>query len=209
MMACMNNLIASTLESITLGAPTVCDSITMFPLMGPGAVEQEPFYLTLDQALGDGWTEITEMSEQGSVPELRVTNKGTKPVFILDGEELVGAKQNRVVNLTILVPAKTTLNIPGVVLRRCPPSSWSRAAAGQGGSAVEGGRVLPGRHRGCRGPRSGCSGDGSRPAPRRAANQRRRAVCRWITRHPSAFTCETGRVRPGLTQPDPRVSVRR
>jgi hypothetical protein len=112
MMACMNNLIASTLESITLGAPTACDSITMFPLMGPGAVEQEPFYLTLDQALGDGWTEITEVSEQGSVPELRVRNKGAKPVFILDGEELVGAKQNRVVNLTILVPAKATLTIP-------------------------------------------------------------------------------------------------
>jgi len=108
----MNNLIARTLESITLGTPSSCDSITMCPLMGPHAVEQEPFYLTLDQALGDGWTEITEMSEQGSVPELRVVNKGTRPVFILDGEELVGAKQNRVVNLTILVPAKTTLTIP-------------------------------------------------------------------------------------------------
>ena len=31
---------------------------------------------------------------------------------MLDGEELVGAKQNRIVNLTILVPAKTNLPIP-------------------------------------------------------------------------------------------------
>ena len=32
--------------------------------------------------------------------------------FALDGEELVGAKQNRTVNLTILVAANTTLDIP-------------------------------------------------------------------------------------------------
>jgi len=70
------------------------------------------FYLTLDQALGGGWAEITEISEQGSVPELRVTNKGAKAVFILDGEELVGSKQNRVVNLSILVPATSKLTIP-------------------------------------------------------------------------------------------------
>jgi hypothetical protein len=46
------------------------------------------------------------------VPELRVTNSATRPVLILDGEELVGAKQNRIVNLTILVPAQQTLHIP-------------------------------------------------------------------------------------------------
>ncbi len=40
------------------------------------------------------------------------SNKGAKPVFILDGEELLGAKQNRVVNLSILVPVKRKLTIP-------------------------------------------------------------------------------------------------
>ena len=108
----MPNLIAQTLSSVTLGTPVACDTITMFPLVGPAAVEQEPFYLTLDQALGDGWAEITEISAQGSVPELRFINKSAKPVLILDGEELVGAKQNRVVNLSILVPANATLTIP-------------------------------------------------------------------------------------------------
>jgi hypothetical protein len=33
-------------------------------------------------------------------------------VLIVDGEELVGAKQNRIVNLSILVPAQSTLTIP-------------------------------------------------------------------------------------------------
>jgi hypothetical protein len=106
------NLVAHTLSSITLGPPASCDSLTMFPLLGPPSVEQAPSYLTLDQAIGEAWTEITEVSEQGSVPNLRVVNKSAQPVFILDGEELVGAKQNRIVNLSILVPELATLTIP-------------------------------------------------------------------------------------------------
>jgi hypothetical protein len=43
---------------------------------------------------------------------LLVKNGAAKPVLILDGEELVGAKQNRIVNLTILVAAQQTLHIP-------------------------------------------------------------------------------------------------
>ena len=33
-------------------------------------------------------------------------------ILILDGEELVGAKQNRIVNTTILIPANSTITIP-------------------------------------------------------------------------------------------------
>src|SRR5688500_2535637 len=108
----MPHLIAQTLSAVTLGTPVAYDTITMFPLVGPQTDEREPIYLTLDQALGDGWAEITEISATGSVPELRVINKGAKPVLILDGEELVGAKQNRVVNLASLVPAASKLTIP-------------------------------------------------------------------------------------------------
>jgi hypothetical protein len=43
---------------------------------------------------------------------LFLKNDGRKPVLLLDGEELVGAKQNRVLNLTILVAAATKLAIP-------------------------------------------------------------------------------------------------
>jgi hypothetical protein len=46
------------------------------------------------------------------VPELRFENLGEKPVLLFDGEELIGAKQNRTVNLTILAPAKQAIVIP-------------------------------------------------------------------------------------------------
>jgi len=55
---------------------------------------------------------LTEVSESDSVPELLLKNLAPSPVLILDGEELVGAKQNRIVNLTILVGAGQTLRIP-------------------------------------------------------------------------------------------------
>ena len=34
------------------------------------------------------------------------------PVLLVDGEELIGAKQNRVLNLSILIPAKQRCVIP-------------------------------------------------------------------------------------------------
>jgi hypothetical protein len=55
---------------------------------------------------------VTELSGGGSVPELSITNTAELPVLLVDGEELVGAKQNRVLNLSILVPAKHTMAIP-------------------------------------------------------------------------------------------------
>lgn len=55
---------------------------------------------------------ITEVSHEGSVPELKVINKAEKPVLLLDGEELAGAKQNRVLNTTILLKEKSETIIP-------------------------------------------------------------------------------------------------
>ena len=68
--------------------------------------------MTLDEALAGGLIEVTEVSQGGAVPELKVVNKSPRMVLILDGEELVGAKQNRIVNTTILVQAQSTTIIP-------------------------------------------------------------------------------------------------
>jgi len=69
-------------------------------------------YSLLDEAIGAGEIEVTEVSRQGAVPDIRVTNKGDRMVLIVDGEELVGAKQNRVVNTTILVAPHASLVVP-------------------------------------------------------------------------------------------------
>jgi hypothetical protein len=55
---------------------------------------------------------VTETSEAGSVPELVVSNPLAEDVLLYDGEELLGAKQNRILNVSVLVAGKTTLSIP-------------------------------------------------------------------------------------------------
>ena len=102
--------ILAALDTLELGTPVTAANLVMFPLLLPE--ERMPAYFTLDEALAAGLASVTEVSEGGSVPELRVKNQATLPLLILDGEELVGAKQNRIVNLTILVPAEQTLHIP-------------------------------------------------------------------------------------------------
>jgi hypothetical protein len=84
-------------------------NMAVFPVIMEGA--PSPDYLTLDQAMQDRAIEITEVSEGGSVPDLKVTNNSSRNVLILDGEELVGAKQNRVINTTILIGPRRTVVI--------------------------------------------------------------------------------------------------
>lgn len=98
------------LEGLRVGEPVQVHNVTMFPLVGddrPG-----PAYTTLHQAIASKTATVSEISEGGSVPELLFRNDGDIAVFLMDGEELIGAKQNRILNISILVPAKTTIRIP-------------------------------------------------------------------------------------------------
>jgi hypothetical protein len=104
------NIIQDTIQAAQVGEEIVFKNLTMFPLFVSETVEQE--YQTLDEALAAGTGKVTEVSDSGSVPELQFLNEGNRPVLLLDGEELVGAKQNRVLNLSILAPAQKEITIP-------------------------------------------------------------------------------------------------
>jgi len=69
-------------------------------------------YLILDEAIKQKAAKIMEVSEGGNVPELKFDNSSAFSILLLDGEELIGAKQNRIVNLTILVGPERTISIP-------------------------------------------------------------------------------------------------
>lgn len=104
--------IRSQINGIRVRSPLVYRNLSVFPLRYPA--EGQLHYLTLGEALrlGDGKFSIREVSSSGSVPELLVVNDLDKPVLILEGEELIGAKQNRVPNLTLLVPAGKEVRLP-------------------------------------------------------------------------------------------------
>lgn len=98
------------LITMEVGQGAQHQNMTMFPLFFEA--EAGVPYLTLDAALEKHLIEITEVSEAGDVPNLMVTNKGEIPILILAGEELVGAKQNRIVNATFLVAGQVSIKIP-------------------------------------------------------------------------------------------------
>jgi ARG/rhodanese/phosphatase superfamily protein len=117
--------VIDAIQSVSFGAETTFQNLTVVPILR--ACESQSDYLTLDEALARGSIEITEVSEAGHVPELKVLVKGPVPVLLLDGEELVGAKQNRVLNLTILAPAHRATTIPV----SCVESGrWRRSSRG-------------------------------------------------------------------------------
>ena len=100
--------IARAFGNILAAEPVSHGALTVIPMLAP--MLSEPRWLTLIEA-GDK-VRITEVDEAGAVSQLKVANTANQPLLLLDGEELVGAKQNRVLNTTVLVAAKSELTIP-------------------------------------------------------------------------------------------------
>lgn len=106
----MDKSVETYLIGMELGVGTSFENMTVFELLRPQ--NGGPEYITLGEALERGVFAVTETSEGGSVPELLVANTGEAPVLLLDGEELRGAKQNRILNTTILVAPKSSIKVP-------------------------------------------------------------------------------------------------
>jgi len=83
-------LLNETLLETMLGDPSMYGNLAVFPLFT--AKVPPPAYVTLDAALESGKAEVTEVSEGGHVPELRFANGLDRPVLLVDGEELIGAR---------------------------------------------------------------------------------------------------------------------
>lgn len=117
----MDESLTKTLNSLTIEVPISCGRLHVFPLLAGGSAEEEIFLL-LDEGIHSGTLRVEELNEGGSVPELRVVNEGSLPVLILEGDELTGAKQNRVVNSSVLVAAHSDLVLPVSCVER---GRWS------------------------------------------------------------------------------------
>lgn len=131
--------IEKLLYNSKIGTPQHHKNLTLFPISLD--YPRTPDYITLDKALNDKHIRITEISETGSVPELKLVNESTHRVLLLDGEELKGAKQNRVVNLSILVDAGQTLTLPVSCVEARRWSHNSREFSSSGNMHFAGGRA--------------------------------------------------------------------
>jgi len=92
------------LERASIGRPLTRGGVSLFPVYIHGTdgldIAARPADLTI--------------SEQPSaeVPTITVTNPGRRPTLLVEGETVTGGQQNRVLNVSVLVPAASTIEVP-------------------------------------------------------------------------------------------------
>ncbi len=117
-----------TIPDVRVGEPVRCGALAVVPLY------HEPFlfpdrtldYLLSDEAQEAGMCAVWEVSPEGKVGEVLVENSGDQPVFFVEGEELVGAKQNRIMRASVFVAAGSRVVVPVYCTER---GRWDGTAA--------------------------------------------------------------------------------
>jgi hypothetical protein len=105
-----------TLKRVQLNGRQQDGAVEIFHLRWPGI--NGPDYITLDEALEAQCIEVTEFTETGQVPRIKIINRSGHMVFVMAGEQLVGCKQNRVVNASIMVPPHSEMPLPVTCVER-------------------------------------------------------------------------------------------
>lgn len=98
------------LDQLKPEAPQSVPGLMIIPLVSARTPDLE--YRSLKTAIEAGQLVVGEVSEGGSVPQLTVENSSDIAVLLLDGEEVSGAKQNRILNSSIFVDARGKLVVP-------------------------------------------------------------------------------------------------
>ncbi|MGO9109932.1 MAG: ARPP-1 family domain-containing protein [Thermoguttaceae bacterium] len=99
---------------VRVGQPQLSGSLAVFPLFSEGSLftDRAVDYILAHEAMARGTVAVTEVSDAGSIPDLLVENNGDVPCLILEGTELRGSKQTRMLNTTTLVGGKSQIRIP-------------------------------------------------------------------------------------------------
>ena len=96
---------------VRVGEPRRCSALMVFPLFGERS-QFGPEYVLCHEAMAAGTVTVREVSATGSIPDLLVQNHGDLPCLILEGTELRGSKQHRMLNTTALVGSRCHARIP-------------------------------------------------------------------------------------------------
>jgi hypothetical protein len=93
---------------LRLGDADVAGPLAVFPIFGPPPVQR---YLPFAPALEQGFR-LGEVAGGGSVNNLVVENPTMDPVLLFEGEEVLGAQQNRTFDVSVLVAPGARLRVP-------------------------------------------------------------------------------------------------
>ncbi|HZN63155.1 MAG TPA: DUF6569 family protein [Planctomycetota bacterium] len=122
------------------GPATVEENGAKLRITGPYAYENLAVYLlhsdarddrdfmTLDEGLKEGSVTVTEKGE-GQVSELLLENSSPRALFIQEGDRVKGGKQDRIIGLSFVVPAKSgKMSVPSFCVEQGRWSSKGEAA---------------------------------------------------------------------------------
>lgn len=98
--------LSSYLDRLVVGKPLSYEGLTVYPL---SAQQDFPLgqYLTLDEAIKRKALVVTELGEGAEVNTVLMENRGDRHVFIMAGEIIQGAKQDRTVQADVLLAPKS------------------------------------------------------------------------------------------------------
>lgn len=105
----MQGIVDGYLAALRVGEGKSFGGMTLFPVSREG--ESPLRYRVLAEALADGAVEVRERPS-ATVPELWLVNRSDEMVLAMDGEEIVGGKQNRMVNASFLIAPKSEVMLP-------------------------------------------------------------------------------------------------
>jgi hypothetical protein len=119
-----------TLRNVKICGHQQSNSLDIFHLQWP--VDDGPAYVTLDEALNAKWIDVSESTETGQVSQIKIINHSEHMIFLMAGEQLVGCKQNRVLNSSIMIPPKADMPLPVTCVERGRWGYRSRAFSSEG-----------------------------------------------------------------------------
>ena len=94
-------------KRIEVGRPDVSDTLAVYPVF-----YKRPRLRYIAFGPAGELVAITEQKGGASVNDLTVENKGDAAVLLYEGQELIGAQQNRVLDISVLVGPKSVTKIP-------------------------------------------------------------------------------------------------
>lgn len=95
-------------EPLRLGEPDIHGPLAVFPIFGSGP---ELEYVSFAHGRAAG-ASIKELERGASVNDLVVLNPTDHAILLYEGEEVLGAQQNRTFDVSVLVGARTQLQVP-------------------------------------------------------------------------------------------------
>ncbi len=121
--AAIPDVLLSFLSGLRTGPPITLEDVVVVPLLGPEVALDADL---LEEGIAARATVVTELDERGDVNRVKVAHGGVRPLLLVDGEELVGAKQNRVLDASLLVAPGTVIVVPVSCVER---GRWRHVSA--------------------------------------------------------------------------------